>query len=87
MPPKSGEKKKVICKLHFFLTKHHFDYFSRLAERQLLGKLHADHIYLRNFVNSNLLKKAYAVHGEDEVPSSTHTKVSHVIHADPYYRH
>ena len=58
-------------------------YFSRLAERQLLGKLHADHIYLRNFVNSNLLKKAYAVHGEDEVPSSTHTKVSHVIHADP----
>merc|ERR1719414_2621883 len=47
----------------------------RLAERQLLGKLHDDHKYLRNFVNSNLLKRAYKVHGEDELPSSTHNKI------------
>ena len=47
----------------------------RLAERQLLGKLHEDHKYLRKFVNSSLLKKAYAVHGEDELPNTTHSKV------------
>ena len=51
------------------------DVYYRLAERQLLGKLHEDHKYLRKFVNSSLLKKAYAVHGEDELPNSTHSKV------------
>ena len=67
--------------MHFFSFHKHLLFwpFSRLAERQLLGKLHDDHKYLRNFVNSNLLKKAYAVHGEDAVPSATHNKVRKIF--------
>ncbi len=39
-------------------------YFLRLADKQLLGKLHYDHVYLESLVKNPLLTKKYKSHGE-----------------------